>query len=232
MFRCQHCEEEVEEGQGFCPHCGQPATATGAAAVEHQARGSATALQTVPRERREADTDANADNTVRPSPMPAFGKSRDDGDNSRRVIYIAVALASAVLVAGVVWLASRPKAQTATEQLAGAIRPGTPEFDGLRDRLVVDFDPDENAFKSDRALGDIQIDMRPIIRNFTGRTISGLEFHAAGFDLDKRVIRERIAVMPVQLDTNKVSTPNVSLVFPKDNQPTSLKLELTGITFK
>ncbi|MCA1591281.1 MAG: hypothetical protein LC754_01205 [Acidobacteria bacterium] len=189
-------------------------------------------LQTVERERGDTGAEASDAEPARSSPMSAFERSKDEGDKTRRAIYIAVALVSALLVAGVVWLANRPKAQTAEERLAGAIRPGTPEFEQYRDRIIVDFDPDENAFKSDRALGDIQIDMKPTIRNFTGKTISGLEFHAAGFDLDKRIIRERTVTRQLELDTNRVSTQAIALVFPKDNNPASLKLELTGVTFK
>ncbi len=148
------------------------------------------------------------------------------------MIYIVVALFAALLIAGGVWLISRPRAQTADEQLAGAVRPGTPEFEQYKERITVEFDPDEDASIGERALGDLQVAMNPTIRNFTGKTITGLEFHAAGYDLDKRTIRERTFVKQLELDTNRVTKISIPITFPKDNRPASLKLELTGFTLK
>lgn len=208
VIRCRHCGEEVEEGREFCAHCGQNLAAAGEIV--------STASQ--------PPASANL--------MSSFDRSKDEGDKTRRMIYIAVALASALLIAGGVWLISRPKAQTADEQLAGASRAGTPEFEQYRKLIDVDFDPDEDASIGERALGDLQVSMNPTVRNFTGKTVSGLEFHAAGYDLDKRTIRERTFVKQLDLETNRVSKLSIPITFPKDNRPASLKLELTGFTFK
>ena len=70
------------------------------------------------------------------------------------------------------------------------------------------------------------------MRNFTGRTVSGLEFRIAGVDLKGNVIRERIAVNQDEIEPNKIHTPPLSINFPQDNRPADLKLELTGVRFK
>ena len=206
-MRCQHCGREVEDGRAVCPHCGK-ATGPGGESAEG----------------RRADAPA----------VPGFGAGgKEEVDKSRRTIFIAVALASAVLVAGLVWLATRPSTRTGDPRLANALRPGSPEFEQIRERLVVEFNPDDgDASIGPTALGPYSVSMRPTVRNFTGRTVSGLEFHAAGLDLAKEVIRERTFVWQQEIEPNKVSVVSFSMNFPADSQPASLKLDLTGVTFK
>jgi hypothetical protein len=205
VIRCQHCGREVEDGRALCPHCGK-ATGPG---VEGAPESRATA------------------------PVPGFGTGgKEEADKSRRTIFMVVALASAVLVAGLVWLATRPSTRTDDPRLANALRPGSPEFEQIRDRLVVEFNPDEDASIGPTALGTYSVTMKPTVRNFTGRTVSGLEFHAAGLDIAREVIRERTFVWQQEIEPNKISSVPISINFPQDNRPASLKLDLTGVTFK
>jgi hypothetical protein len=203
--RCQSCGREFEEGVAFCPHCGKPAEAQAA---------------------REAE--AAPSNVVRTS---AFEWGREEHDSSRRIIFIAVAIVAALLIAGLAYLASRPAATPGEERLAGAVRPGSADFPGP-DRLIVDFNPDENAVMGANALGNYVVTLQPTVRNFTGRAISGLEFHAAGLDRNGQVIRERIFARDVDIEPNRINTPALGLNFPPDNRPAQLKLELTGVRFR
>ena len=152
-------------------------------------------------------------------------------------MFVVVALVSAVLVAGLIWLATRPKAQSADPRLEGAIRPGSPEFAQFGDRLLLEFDADQNAFKAPRPLGDVVITMQPTVRNFTGRTINGLELRATALDLAGQTIKERtVIIIPerqAELGPNKTMTPTILLEGIKsDNEPASLKMEITGVRFK
>ena len=193
------------EGRGFCPHCGK---AVGGA-------------------------DAQALTTPAPAravPMASFGTPREEPDKSYRVIYAGVALLALLLIGGLAYLATRPSAKPGEERLAGAVRPGAPEFPG--DKLVVDFDPDENATIGTNALGNYVVTMKPTVRNFTGRVVNGLEFRAAGLDLQGQTIRERTFVTEEEIETNRTASPAIGLNFPPDNRPAQLKLELTGVRFK
>ena len=171
------------------------------------------------------------------SAMSQPEKNVTEKDRTRRTIFIVVALASALLVAGLVFLATRPSPRSIEQRLEGALRPGAPEFEQFRERIVIDFDPDEDATQADRPLGDVVIQMKPIVRNFTGRTINGLELQAAGLDLSGQTIKERIVIAiparQAELGPNKTLLVPIMLEgFKKDNVPTSLKLELTGVKFK
>lgn len=205
MIRCERCGGEVEERRGFCPQCGKP-VAVGAQA------------QTPPTE---------APRTV---PMASFGERRVEHDRSRLLIYAGVAVLALLLVGGLAYLATRPTQKPGEERLAGAIRPGSPDYPG--NKLVVDFEPDENATMGANALGNYVVTMKPTVRNFTGRTVNGLEFRAAGLDLKGNVIRERTYVTEEEIEMNKTASPAIGLNFPPDNKPAQLKLELTGVRFK
>lgn len=205
---CQHCGGEVEEGKDFCPHCGKTAAPGGAT----WAAGGEGAPPHV----------VNAPTFVPPAP---------EADKSRRVIFVVVALLALALVGGLAYLATRPSARPGEERLAGAVRPGSPDFPS-KERLVVEFDPDEDATIGANALGNFVVTIKPTVRNFTGRTVNGLEFHAAGLDLKGQVIRERNFVAETEIEPNKISSPAIGLNFPSDNRPAQLKLELTGVRFK
>jgi len=164
--------------------------------------------------------------------MMSFEPRKEEADGSRRIIFIAVAIVAALLVAGLAYMATRPATRPGEERLEGAIRPGSPDFPAP-DRLVVEFDPDEDAIIGANALGNFVVTMKPTVRNFTGRTVSGLEFHVAGLDLKGNVIRERTVVTTDEIEPNKIATPAIGINFPSDNKPAQLaRPELTGVRFK
>jgi hypothetical protein len=229
VIRCQHCGEEVEEGRNFCPHCGKPVSVAAEAAATQSSPEAGAALQAVSPARRGAEGARTG--PPPPAPMSSFERRGGEPDKSRRAIFIAVAAVGALLVAGLAWWASRPSARPGEERLANAVRPGAAEFPGP-DKLVVDFKPDDNAEIGPTALGPWAVTMKPVVRNFTGRTVSGLEFRAAGVDLAGNVIRERTFVTEHEIEPNKVHVPSIGVNFPQDNKPADLKLELTGIRFK
>lgn len=177
-------------------------------------------------------SEASVAEPTRAAPVPSFGQRKEEADKSRRVIFIAVAAVAALLIAGLAYLATRPATNTPGEEhLEGAIRAGSPEFPKA-EKLIVDFDPDADATIGVTGLGTYAVRMTPTVRNFTGRTVSGLEFHAAGLDLQGQVIRQRTFVATDEIEPNRTSKPAISLNFPADNRPAQLKLELTGVKFK
>lgn len=206
MIRCENCGGEVEEGRGSCPHCGKPTPAPG-------------------------EQLATAPEPARAVPMASFGARREERDSSRRLIYGSVALVALLLIGGLAYLASRPSARPGEERLEEAVRPGSPDFPDAG-KLVVEFDPNENALIGPTALGPWAVTFKPVVRNFTGRTITGLEFRVAGLDPKGNVIRERITINRDEIEPNKIHTPPLSINFPQDNKPADLKLELTGVRFK
>ncbi|HJR06651.1 MAG TPA: hypothetical protein VJ842_05295 [Pyrinomonadaceae bacterium] len=168
--------------------------------------------------------------------------NNDADDASRRKIFIIAAIVSALLIAALVFWATRSRPTNGTNQqprLADAIRADSPEFAQLRDKIVVESLPDE-ATESPRPAGDIVMTLHPKVRNFTGRTITGLELLATVVDLDNKPVRQRtkIAVPNAEtglseLEHNKViMVPILMEGFKKDDVRANIRVEVTGVKFK
>lgn len=174
--------------------------------------------------------------------MSSVKTNNDDAEASRRKIFIGAAIVSALLIAALVFWATRSGTNSAGQQprLEGAIRAPAPEFEQLRKNIVVDFDPDEHAFESPRPAGDIVMTLRPKVRNFTGRTLSGLELLATVVDLAGNPVRQRTKIAipnsetgQTELENNKVLEFSILMEgFKKEDVRANIRVEVTGVKFK
>lgn len=88
---------------------------------------------------------------------------------------------------------SRPYRRPAAERhLEGAIRPGMPEFERLRERIIVER---LVATEAPRPLNDLAVELNGTVRNATDRTVSGLEVRGAVFDARRSALREHTVVV-------------------------------------
>ncbi len=161
----------------------------------------------------------------------------EDG-GARRTIFIIVGAVSLLLIVGLFfWIRSAGSGGNTAQaepRLEGGIRAGTPEFEQYRQKIVMD---KPEATEAKRALGDIVITPYTTVRNFTGRTINGLEMYAAVVDMQGRPVRQRtVIVIPTrraELDNNEtlpVSIPIDRLTDADDRA--DIKMEITAIKFK
>lgn len=159
----------------------------------------------------------------------------------KRIILLAVGLVSLLLIAGLLYLRSRPGAPRgggAAQQprLENATRAGAPDFEKYQKLIVMD-EPD--ALESGTALGGKRMDLRTTVRNFTGRTLGGLEVHGVMVDLDGKTVKERtVIVVPnrqPELENNKTIDVNVALENFTEEQwqaRANYRMEVTGFSFK
>ena len=156
-------------------------------------------------------------------------------DKSRRTIVIIVALVAALAVGGLFYvLMSKSAAPSIPTRLADAIRAGSPEYDEYKARIPLD--PPE-AEESKRALGDWMMTLRTVARNFSGRTITGLEVHAAVVDHQGQPVKERTVVMIPgrlsELEPNKTMPIFVTLDGMSDEDDrANIKMDVTAFKFK
>jgi hypothetical protein len=157
-------------------------------------------------------------------------------DKSPRAIIIAVALVAAVLIGCVFYVLMRKSMRdTPPLRLDNAIRAGSPDFEKYQ-KLIARDDPE--ADESPRALGDIVMTLHTTVRNFTGRTITGLEVHAAVVDHQNQPVKERtVVVLPNsergELEPNKTMFVGVRLEGMTDTDDrANIKMEVTGFRFK
>ena len=224
MIVCQHCGEQVEEGKQFCPYCGQPVSGPVVGAQQAPA-GAGTAAARAARER-----------PAPPAPAPMSGFERggtDEVDKSRRVIYLVVAAFAVALTALLIYFATRPSPPPAEPRLEGAIRAGSPEFAQVKERLIVEFDADQNASEATRAIGDTVMFLEPTLRNLTGRTVDSVELRAAVVDLQGQPVKQRTVVRQINLEPNKVMKVPINLEgFKAGDVRANATVDLTGVKFK
>jgi hypothetical protein len=157
-------------------------------------------------------------------------------DDFRRKVIIVVAVLAAILIAVLFYLLLRVSVGGGDSQptLQGAIRPGSPEFQQYVSKIVLD--PPE-ADEAKRALGDIVMTLHTTVRNFTGRTLNGLELRAAVVDHQGKVVKERtVVVIPAKqptLEPNRTMLVQVMLEgMSEADDRANIKMEATGFRFQ
>ncbi len=148
---------------------------------------------------------------------------------------IVVAVVAAVVIGGFFYLLLRKSvAPSAPQTLQGAIRPGSPDWDKYS-KLIARDDPEADEAK--RALGDTIMTLQTTVRNFTGKTITGLEMWGAVVDHDGKPVKQRtLVVIPgkqAELAPNK--TMRVSILidgFTDEDDRANIKMEVAGFTLR
>lgn len=168
--------------------------------------------------------------------MAVTEKSLDDSEDSRRKLIIVVAIIAALVIAVFFYFLMRASSSGGGGDpvLAGAIRPGSPEWDQYYSKIVLD---EPEAFEAKRALGDTVMDLKTTVRNFTGRTLNGLEVRGAVVDHQGKAVKERtLIVVPTkqpELGQNQTMEAFVRLDGMKDSDDrANIKMEVTGFKFK
>jgi hypothetical protein len=157
-------------------------------------------------------------------------------DKPRRKLIIVVAIIAAVLIGGIFYLLLRETtAPESPRTLAGAIRAGSPEFDQYRTKISLD---KPEASQSTNVLGGFQMTLETTVRNFTGRTISGLEIRAAVLNSGGSVLKDRtVVVIPStkrpELEPNKTMFVTVPISgLNESDDRASLWMEVTAFRLK
>src|SRR6266446_1054032 len=148
-------------------------------------------------------------------------------DSSRKII-IVVAVIAAVFIGGFFYLLLRKTVGVSqSPKLENAIRPGSPDWDKYQKLIALD---DPEADEAKRALGDIVMTLHTTVRNFTGRTINGLEVHAAVVDHQNQIVKDRtLVVIPgrrAELEPNKTMYVAINVEGMTDNDDrANIKME-------
>jgi hypothetical protein len=131
-------------------------------------------------------------------------------------IFIVAFIIAAALIAGIVGLISlRPSMEEQIRQgIEGASREGSPEFDALTKKIVIQTDEDR-TMESPIGLGTIVMSIGGQIKNLTGKTITGLEINVAVIDTFGKPLKDKtLIVVPnqyVKLNPNETADVTVRI---------------------
>lgn len=150
-------------------------------------------------------------------------------------IFIVAFIVAAIAIGGAIWLMSlKPSMQQQVEQnMEGAVREGSPEFEVLTKKIVIQTDEDR-TIESPIGLGTIVMSIGGKIKNITGKTVTGLEINVAVIDTFGKPIKDKsLIVVPNQytkLNTNEVADVTVRIdgFDPKDDRA-NIRWKVTAI---
>src|SRR5687768_5804974 len=159
----------------------------------------------------------------------------EPADSSRKIIII-VAILAAIVLAALFYFLMRASSgpPSADPTLQGAIRSGSPEWKEYAPKIVLDA---PEATEAKRALGDIVMNLQTTVRNFTGRTLSGLEVKGSVVNHQGQPVRERTVVaIPTpqhpELEPNRTMFVQIRLEGMTDaDDRANIKMEITGFKF-
>jgi hypothetical protein len=156
---------------------------------------------------------------------------------ARRNLVLIVALIAAVVIAAlfIVLMRAAQNSGGGPPTLVNAIKPGSPEWDQYSKNIALD---EPEADEAKRALGDTVMTLRTTVRNFTGKTITGLEIRAAVVDHQNNAVRERHVVF-IPTEAHPELAPNktlpVAVVLDGMTETTdraNIQMQVTGFKFK
>ena len=168
--------------------------------------------------------------------MATSERQLPESDDSRRKVIIIVAVIAAMAIGGLFYFLMRASSRITVEPtLEGAIRPGSPEFTQYASKIFVEA---PEADEAKLALGGIVMNLQTTVRNFTGRTLNGLEMKGMVVDHQGKPVREKtVVVIPTsnqaQLEPNHSMTVRIRLEGMTDSDDrANIKMEVAGFKFK
>ncbi|MFS8086443.1 MAG: hypothetical protein ACMG6H_12495 [Acidobacteriota bacterium] len=156
-------------------------------------------------------------------------------ENSHRTLIIVVAVMAAIVIGGFFYLLlRRTVGDNKPVRLENAIRAGSPDFEKYRKLIALD---EPVADEAKRPLGDMVMTLQTTARNFTGKTLIGLEIRAAVVDHQDQTVKEKtLVVIPGrrdELEPNKTMPVSIVLEgFKDDDDRANIKMEVVGFRFK
>ena len=145
-------------------------------------------------------------------------------------IMVIGVLVSAAIV-GYFYLQPTPPPQQV--RLENAVREGSPEFEYLKSRVIVEEQRDI-ATQTQSMAGGIQMRLPAKVKNFSGKTLTGLEVVASVLDDKGKVIKERTAVviptqvLPIENNKSTLIIVNIDGFSSSDNRA-DFKFRVTGM---
>lgn len=167
--------------------------------------------------------------------MATSERQLPEKDDSRRKVIIVVAIIAALAIGGLFYFLMRASSGITVEPtLEGAIRPGSPEFDQYAPKIFLEA---PEADEAKRAVGDIVMNLQTTVRNFTGRTLNGLELRGMVVDHQGKPVRQQaVVVIPTrqpELEPNHSMAVRIRIEGMTDSDDrANIKVEVTGFKFK
>jgi hypothetical protein len=165
--------------------------------------------------------------------MDSLMQENKEQPSTPKLFWIAMIIGILVFSGLVAYFLSQPTPPPQEVKLQNAVREGAPEFEALKSRVLV-LEQRDMGTQAQNAAGGITMNLPAVVKNFSGKTLTGLEVVASVVDDNEKVIQEKTAiVVPAQglpIENNKSALVNVTIAgfSPKDNR-SNFKFRVTAI---
>ncbi len=166
--------------------------------------------------------------------METLEKHNAPGKGISKIFVVAIIIAALAVAGGVYLLSLQPSREEQKQQsIEGAVRPGSPEFETLTKRIVIQTDEDR-TMQSPIGLGTIVMSIGGEIKNLSDKTITGLEINVAVIDTFGNALKDKtLIVVPNQytrLNPNEVADVTVRIDgFKKEDDRANIRWKVTAI---
>lgn len=114
-------------------------------------------------------------------------------------VLIAVAVVAAIIL--VIWKIQPSFEEQKQIVMEGAVREDSPAFAEMTKRIIAENDP-EKTWESPVGTGTIMMNIAGRIKNYSGKTINGLEIKVSVLDSFKKPVKEKtLIIVPTQQST-------------------------------
>lgn len=139
----------------------------------------------------------------------------------------------AVLAAGIYYVTQPIVTPNVAPALERALYTGQPEFEQFREQILIEQLVGKEQVQP---FNDLAVEVTALVKNNTGRKISGLEMRGAIWDAQNSVVRERtVVVIPARqtiLEPDEAINVRILLEsIDKDSDRAHAVMEVTGIRF-
>jgi hypothetical protein len=165
--------------------------------------------------------------------MVSLMREKSSDSSSSKLFWILMVVGVLIASGVLAYFATRPAAPVREVRLENAVREGSPDWEQLKSRVVVEEQRDI-ATQTQSMAGGIQMRLPAKVKNFTGKTLSGLEVVASVVDDKGNVIKEKTAVviptqvLPIENNKSSLVTVNIDGFNAKDNRA-DFRFKVTGI---
>lgn len=165
--------------------------------------------------------------------MDSFGQNNNSAAGSSKLFW-GILIVGLLLVGGAIaYFLQQPSPEVQEVRLENAVREGDQQFAELTKRVVVE--PDLNyTEEATSPIGDLQMTLAGLVRNFSGKTLTGLEVVGSVVDQKGNVVKEKKAIIipgrTDRLENSKVMPIRITIAgFSRKDDRANIKWRVTAL---
>ena len=125
--------------------------------------------------------------------METILQNQNEKKGVNKILLVGLLVGALLVAAGVaaVWKLQSDERVQKEQALVGALREGSPEFDALTRRIIIENDSN-NTWESPLGIGTLMMSIAGTVKNKSDKTVTGLEIKVGVLDSFGKPVRESV----------------------------------------